>query len=58
MAKKQNKQIQKELGTISVLEKPALEILSNEYWQIWHRNWYSNTSLLCKLVCGKTLDAS
>jgi MoaA/NifB/PqqE/SkfB family radical SAM enzyme len=54
--KKQTKQIQKELGTISVLEKPALEILSDDYWKIWNRHWHSNTSLLCKLVCGKTLN--
>lgn len=56
--KKQIKQIKKELGTISVIEKPALEILSDNYWNIWKKHWHSNTSLLCKLVCGKSLDIS
>lgn len=54
--KKQTKHIQQELGTISLLEKAALDILTEEYWAVWNKHWKNNTSLLCKLVCGKFLD--
>lgn len=54
--KSQIKQIQLQLGTISLLEKPALDILSEDYWNVWNKHWKNNTSLLCKLVCSKFLD--
>lgn len=56
--KTQIKQIQTELGTISLLEKTASEILTDEYWAVWNKHWKNNTSLLCSLVCGKTLGTS